>query len=128
MMAAASIVLFLGLNLWMNPSFDKPEILAETQNLLEQNKQLSDLVAKQIKHFTSTADSAQKELIENTMHDLKKMEENYRHLLEVYRSHLNEKVLDALIQNLKKRMEILEKLKEKLQLIENLKQNEKSYS
>ncbi len=128
MLAAASMVLFLGLNLWLNRSFEKPEILAETQSLLQQNTQLGNLVAKQIKQFTSTADSAQKELIENTMQDLKKMEENYRHLLEVYQSNPNEKVLNALIQNLKKRIEILENLKEKLQLIENLKKNEKSVS
>ncbi len=130
MLAAASVLLFLALNIWL-PSvrnlYEDSPLVAETQQLIRENETINRLIAASMESLPVT-NAAQKELVHNTLSRLEKMEKDYRRLLEIYKSNPNEKVLEALILNLKKRMEMLEDLKSQMEEIDKIKNHERTTS
>ena len=117
---AASIVIFLGagmLSLWVN----KP--VSQTDRLLQKNTAyFSSVIEKEVKSLPKTKSPEAKQLIQETMKQLDQLEKEYQKITRDYKQNSeNKNLLNALIENFKKRIELLEFTKFQLKELEKLK-------
>ncbi len=104
---AASIVVFLGIGIF-SLILNRP--INETDSMIQKNTAyFSSIIKKEIKELHNTHSPEAKELIKKTMQQLEKLEKEYEKITKDFkRNNENKSLLNAMIENFKKRIELLE--------------------
>jgi len=119
---AASIVIFLGLGV-LSFSVNKP--LSETDQVMQKNTAyFSAIIKKEIMELDKLKNPEADHLVNETMAQLNKLEKEYKKIAKDFRKNNdNKNLLNAMIENFKKRIELLEFTKFQLREIQKQKSN-----
>ncbi len=118
-MIAASVALLMGLG---SLNFMKRSTSPE-QIIIEKNTAyFSSIIQEEVKSLKEINDPQAGKLIANTMNQLKKLEKEYDKIIKDYKkNNENKNLLNAMIDNFKKRIELIEFAKFQLKEIQKLK-------